>query len=92
MINIVVECSVVVADINVAVCPDVACLLGIFCCRCLLAFCFYMLLILLLMLKLLFYLLWFMKVSMESSRASMKFVWWIGEGVPVNFEAKLWSR
>lgn len=67
-------------------------LLGIFCCRCLLAFCFYMLLILLLMLKLLFYLLWFMKVSMESSRASMKFVWWIGEGVPVNFEAKLWSR
>jgi len=27
MINIAVEGSVVVADINVAVCPDVACLL-----------------------------------------------------------------
>ena len=38
-----------------------------------------------------YFLILFMKVSMESSRASMKLLRWMGDGVPVNLLGKLWS-
>ena len=38
-----------------------------------------------------YFLILFMNVSMVSSNASMKPLMWMGEGVPVNLEGKLWS-
>ena len=38
-----------------------------------------------------YFLILFMNVSMVSSSASMKLLMWMGEGVPVNLEGKLWS-